>query len=101
MTIKPTTQPTTGTSFFSQTITATYNQLVKVFGEPTWDYSDDGKVSSEWELELEDGTVFTIYDWKENIPPCTLPDTSFTWHIGSFGPLSSEQHCTILETVNQ
>lgn len=54
---------------------AYYHQLVEVFGEPT----DSGdKTTAEWCLEFEDGTVATIYDWKEYETPMGL----YQWHIG-------------------
>ena len=54
---------------------ARYEQLVAVFGEPT----DSGdKTTAEWALAFEDGTVATIYDWKEYETPMGL----YSWHIG-------------------
>ena len=56
-------------------VPARYDQLVKVFGEPT----DSGdKTTAEWSLQFEDGTVATIYDWKEYKTPMGL----YNWHIG-------------------
>ena len=56
-------------------VPARYDQLVKVFGEPT----DSGdKTTAEWALQFEDGTVATIYDWKEYETPMGL----YNWHIG-------------------
>jgi hypothetical protein len=56
-------------------VTAYYHELVEVFGEPT----DSGdKVTAEWCLEFEDGTVATIYDWKEY----ETPMGRYQWHIG-------------------
>ena len=46
-------------------VTATYDQLVEAFGEPTYsDWSGDYKVSTEWDLML-DLVEVRIYDWKE------------------------------------
>lgn len=58
-------------------ITAKYEDIVGTFGEPDNIGSDDGKVQVEWVLEIE-GIVFTIYDYKENVPPEQVTE----WHIG-------------------
>ena len=57
-------------------IRAYYHQLVEVFGEP--DLTNGDKVTAEWCLDFEDGTVATIYDWKEYETPMGL----YQWHIG-------------------
>jgi hypothetical protein len=44
-------------------IDASYAELVAVFGEPNCP-GDNYKVSTEWCMRFEDGTVATIYDWK-------------------------------------
>jgi len=70
-----------GTSFFGTTFPATVNQLVEALGEPTHEENDGtDKVNFEWDMELEDGTVFTIYDWKE-YREIGL-DEMIDWHIG-------------------
>lgn len=97
-TIRPTTHSTDGTDFYNQVIHATYNELVAVFGEPSG-YGDE--TYYEWELELEDGTPFTIYDWKKGFSLEENSDFYIKWNIASFGPLSSEQHRLILQTINQ
>lgn len=56
-------------------MSAYYHQLVEVFGEP--DGGGD-KTTVEWCLEFEDGTIATIYDWKEYETPMGL----HRWHIG-------------------
>lgn len=54
---------TTGTSL-KDYVNLTYNQLVEVLGEPTFnEESGDGKTQVEWVVEYE-GILFTIYDWK-------------------------------------
>ena len=54
---------------------ARYDQLVAVFGEPE---GGGDKTTVEWCLAFEDGTVATIYDWKEYETPMGL----YSWHIG-------------------
>ncbi len=55
------------------------HQLIEVFGEP--DAGGD-KTTAEWTLTFEDGTVATIYDWKEYDTPTGL----YRWHIGGRSP---------------
>lgn len=47
----------------------TYQQLVKLFGQPFFDLCDD-KTQVEWEVSIPNdfgGTdSFSIYDWKQN-----------------------------------
>ena len=59
-------------------VTSTYDDLVGVFGEPQ--YQNDGKVTCEWNLKFADGTVATIYDYKEG----TTPKGAYDWHVGGF-----------------
>jgi len=59
-------------------IKTTYDELVNVFGEPTTLKGD--KVNVEWTIKFSDGTVATIYDWKQSETPMGVYD----WHIGGF-----------------
>lgn len=43
-------------------LTTSYDRLVEMFGEPT--VGDEYKVDAEWIVEFEDGTIATIYNWK-------------------------------------
>ena len=54
-----------GTSFHGQTFEASTKQIIKAIGNPDYRDGSKEKTTREWELELEDGTPFTIYDWKE------------------------------------
>jgi hypothetical protein len=79
---KKTYKSTDGTSFFGTTIRATVNQLISAFGDPTMDSNwGDDKVNFEWEMETDEGEVFTIYDWKEGRPLGL--DEYVVWHIGA------------------
>ncbi len=69
------------TSFKGEVVT-TYDRLVELFGEPG---RGGDKTQVEWEIEFEDGTIATIYDWKETIPPKDVTD----WHIGGMNELAS------------
>jgi hypothetical protein len=60
-------------------VRATYQELVDKLGEPHNVIID--KSNASWTLESSDGTVATIYDWKNS----TLPREEYDWHIGGFG----------------
>lgn len=71
-----------GTSLRGYVI-ATYDQLVEALGTPRRGpnyQSADGKVTCEWALEYEDGTIVTVYDWKED----STPMHNYAWHIGGY-----------------
>lgn len=44
-------------------IETTRADLQEAFGEPIF-YEPGDKVTIEWSLQFEDGTIATIYDWK-------------------------------------
>jgi predicted dehydrogenase len=56
-------------------VRTTYAQLVELFG-PGIGAGD--KTTAEWILEFDDGTVATIYDWKE----LETPTDVYNWHVG-------------------
>ena len=60
------------------TIKITYQELVDIFGNPTFrNYKNDNKTTCEWQIEIDD-RIISIYDWKEDVTPLYLYD----WHIG-------------------
>ncbi len=61
-------------------IKTTYEKLVESFGEPDYNNDGDGKVTCEWRLKFADGTVASIYDYKEK----STPLEEYNWHIGGF-----------------
>ena len=70
-----------GTSFFGTTFPASVNQLVEAIGQPTFKANTgEDKTNFEWNMELEDGTIFSIYDWKY-YRSISL-DEVIDWHIG-------------------
>ena len=79
--MKHTTKATNDTSFHRDTFNASVADLRIICGIPVMECNDGSdKVNFEWEMETEDGDVFTIYDWKEYR---TLSETeSIEWHIG-------------------
>lgn len=70
-----------GTSLRGRII-ASRKKLIEIFGEPCmFEPSTFEKVQIEWCLAFGDGTVATIYDWKQygNIPP---EDQEVEWNVG-------------------
>ena len=61
---------------------ASYEDLIKVFGEPTYgpNSTDIDKSTCEWVLEYGDNQYCTIYDWKLD----ETPYYAYNWHIGGF-----------------
>lgn len=65
-------------------IDTTYQTLVELFGEPTYQSFDpDEKVTCEWMLTTPEGMPVTIYDWKEydSGQRCRSGQV-YDWHIG-------------------
>lgn len=78
--MKPTNKSLNGTSFHMSTVNATVNELKQVLGEVRYTGDFDDKVQNEWLMELENGDVFTVYDWKEYRQYSN--DDEIEWHIG-------------------
>lgn len=67
-------------------IDAGYSELTDLFGEP---HNGDGyKSDAEWSIEFADGTVATIYNYKDGHnynDGCGTPTEAIrNWHIGGF-----------------
>jgi hypothetical protein len=79
-----------GTSFHDHTFTATVDDLRNVLGQPKFE-SNDGqdKCNFDWIMETEDGTVFTVYDWKEYRQ--LAEDEVIEWHIGGRSGADTEK----------
>jgi hypothetical protein len=75
-----------GTSLQGYTET-TLRKLVEVFGEPEY-YGEGDKVTTEWCLKFEDGTVATIYDWKRYELGTPELDEMYHWHVGGSSPVA-------------
>lgn len=82
------TEETAGT-FLQGHIETTRAELTRVFGEPT-EYGEGGKVTIEWGILFEDGTIATIYDWKRyELGTPTDPELT-TYNIGGFSARAAE-----------
>lgn len=61
----------------------TYDELVRVFGEPL--LVDQDKTKVEWIGKIN-GLLFTIYDYKSKV----APEENTDWHIGGNIELTAE-----------
>lgn len=89
----------TNGTFLQATISESYEKLAAVFGEPTGK-GDDYKSDAEWDLVFEDGTVATIYNYKDGknyLRKDGLPVELITrWHIGGHTVVAAQR---ILECI--
>lgn len=73
-----------GTSLVGQ-IDCGYDHLVRVLGAPNRD-GDGYKVDAEWTLRFDDGTIATIYNWKDGRNYLgahgARVETIRDWHVG-------------------
>lgn len=79
--MKQTNKSTNRSSFHNETFYASVEDLRKILGEPKCE-QNDAKVNFVWGMETEDGTVFTVYDWKEYRK--LEEDEEIEWHVGGF-----------------
>lgn len=73
-------------------INCRYDDLVRSFGKPR--PGDEYKVDAEWVIKFEDGTVATVYNWKNGIAYCGrdgLDVEEITeWNIGGHNKKASD-----------
>jgi hypothetical protein len=80
---RSTTKDTSGTSFHGTRITTTVGKLKKLFPNSYYDNNNgEDKSNYDFELETDNGDVFTIYDWKEGRP--IGDNEKITFNIGGF-----------------
>ena len=83
-------------------VMASYHTLVGTFGQPQG--SDGYKVDWEWDIEFPDGTVATIYNWK-NGPnyghSLTRPEDIKEWNVGGHNNQAYENVRTLLLTASR
>lgn len=80
-----------GTHLQGSTYT-TFDTLVELLGESS---GSGDKVTQEWIIEFSDGTIATIYDWKEYSTPMGLYD----WHIGGHSRIAVEHVEALLDGI--
>lgn len=66
----------------------TRRELEAAFGAPSEGY--DGKTTTEWAIQFEDGIVATIYDWKRYELGAPQMDERITWNVGGKDPRALE-----------
>ena len=82
----------TGNTCLQGHIKADYKDLIAAFGKPM---DGDGiKVDAEWNIQFDDGTIATIYNWKNGLAYMSdlgLDTDKITdWNIGGASPRSAE-----------
>ena len=88
--MKQTNKSANGTSFHGTTFTSTVADLRKILGEPQCEQNDgQDKCNFDWTMETEDGTIFTVYDWKEYRP--LKEDEEVEWHVGGYSGMNTEK----------
>ena len=88
--MKRTDKTANGTSFHDHTFTATVDDLRNVLGQPQFESNDgEDKNNFDWVMETQDGTVFTVYDWKEYRQ--LAEDEVIEWHIGGRSGADTEK----------
>ena len=88
--MKRTDKISNGTSFHDHTFTATVDDLRNVLGQPQFESNDgEDKNNFDWIMETQDGTVFTVYDWKEYRR--LAEDEVIEWHIGGRSGADTEK----------
>ena len=89
-----------GSSFHQDVIFATPNELRHILGEPAYEQNDGtDKVNMEWYIQMNDGNMFTVYDYKEYKP--LHPNDRVEWHIGGHDRFSTHLAKTLLEEALQ
>jgi hypothetical protein len=88
--MKKTSQSADWISFHNTTIKCSVSTLTKVLGEPDYSGNDgEDKVNFEWNMETDNGDVFTVYDWKEY--RSLNENEMIEWHIGGTDRTITEQ----------
>lgn len=72
----------------------TYAELCEIFGPPDIGPNDRDmdKVTCEWKLKFEDGTIASIYDYKVGY----TPTCEYEWHIGGH---SADAYNRVADTI--
>ena len=75
----------TAGTFLQGYIETTKADLIRVFGSPD-EFGDGGKVTIEWGIRFEDGTIATVYDWKRYELGTPADDELMTYNVGGLTP---------------
>lgn len=76
-------------------IDISYQELLELLGKPIGSYQPGEKIDAEWLIEFEDGTVASIYNYKDGISYNGREDGTPTkdirdWHIGGHDERSTQ-----------
>lgn len=78
----------TGMSCLVGHVDTSYHSLLNTFGEPK-DGGPDGKTDAVWEVQFSEGTVASIYNWKNGHNYCGLDGVPVHrikhWNVGGYG----------------
>jgi hypothetical protein len=77
-------------------VTTTRGELTRLFGSP-WEQDSTEKVTLEWGVLFEDGTIATVYDWKRYEPRELGLDEEYQYHVGGLSPRAVELITQALE----
>lgn len=73
-------------------VVATRRELEAAFGKPSYEVDDPyDKVTTEWAIQFDDGTISSIYDWKRYELGAPSMDERIEWHIGGSKPEAVER----------
>jgi hypothetical protein len=81
-------------TFYVASIDTTYQELVEIFGLPCSE-KDSEKTKASWCFEFEDGTIATIYDYKDEHDK--VEDVT-DWHVGGH---NDEAYLKILKILEE
>jgi hypothetical protein len=66
-----------------------YSDLCEVFGMPNPENCDNYKTDAEWNIQFSDGTIATIYNYKDGKNYCGEDGLDVEdikeWHVGGHG----------------
>ena len=79
----------TGGTYLQGHISTTYENIVSVLGKQHHN-GDEYKTDAEWNIKFEDGTIATLYNWKNGKNYCgdeglDIEDIT-EWNIGGHSP---------------
>jgi hypothetical protein len=77
------TEETSGT-FLQGTVVTTRAKLTATFGEPV--HYEESKITLEWGIKFDDGTIATIYDYKRYELGTPSADEEIIYNIGGYDP---------------
>ena len=82
------------TSFYGNYVTASLNDMKRLFGDPKKDIED--KTQYEWALEVNNIPCY-VYDWKQG--KTILANDIINWHIGVKSKKDGEIISKILNNI--